>query len=216
MQRELHRPFPGRKNHPTLRREGAKLFLTKMETQEILRAIRKEFFAYRNGIVADKLRKAGDPHPMIMGCLLADVMEITNRTRDAIDDKAQRQALARELWNDTNSRECRLAAPMLYPAEFMSLDEAAEWCSGIESVEIADNLCHKLLRHTAEADALFRKLIAQEQTMVKYTGYRLLLNLLLGGKVQATPSLKSIVEAEAAHAQPQLTALLRDVLEEFQ
>lgn len=188
----------------------------KMETQEILRAIRKEFFAYRNGIVADKLRKAGDPHTMIMGCLLADVMDITGRTRDAIGDKAQLQALARELWNDTNSRECRLAAPMLYPAELMSLEKALEWCSGVETVEIADNLCHKLLRHTAEADTLFRKLIAQEQNMVKYTGYRLLLNLLLTGKTQATPSLKSIVEAEAAHAQPQLTALLRDVLEEFQ
>ena len=182
----------------------------------LIRAIRKEFFAYRNGIVADKLRKAGDPHTMIMGCLLADVMEITGRAREAINDKEQLQALARELWKDTNSRECRLAAPMLYPAELMSQDEALEWCTGVESVEIADNLCHKLLRHLAYADTLFRKLIAQEQTMARYTGYRLLLNLLLTGKTQDTPSLKSIVEAEAAHAQPQLTALLRDVLEEFQ
>ncbi len=182
----------------------------------LIRAIRKEFFAYRNGIVADKLRKAGDPHSMIMGCLLADVMEITGRAREAINDEEQLQALARELWKDTNSRECRLAAPMLYPAELMSQDEALEWCTGVESVEIADNLCHKLLRHLAYADTLFRKLIAQEQTMTRYTGYRLLLNLLLTGKTQATPSLKSIVEAEAAHAQPQLTALLRDVLEEFQ
>ena len=182
----------------------------------LIRAIRKEFFAYRNGIVADKLRKAGDPHTMIMGCLLADVMEITGRAREGINDEEQLQALARELWKDTNSRECRLAAPMLYPAELMSQDEALEWCTGVESVEIADNLCHKLLRHLAYADTLFRKLIAQEQTMTRYTGYRLLLNLLLTGKTQDTPSLKSIVEAEAAHAQPQLTALLRDVLEEFQ
>ena len=182
----------------------------------LIRAIRKEFFAYRNGIVADKLRKAGDPHTMIMGCLLADVMEITGRAREGINDEEQLQALARELWRDTNSRECRLAAPMLYPAELMSQDEALEWCTGVETIEIADNLCHKLLRHLTDADALFRKLIAQEQTMTKYTGYRLLLNLLLTGKTQATPSLKSIVEAEAAHAQPQLTALLRDVLEEFQ
>ena len=187
-----------------------------METQEILRAIRKEFFAFRNGIVADKLRKAGDPHSMIMGCLLADVMEIASRTREDINDKAQLQALARELWDDTNSRECRLAAPMLYPAELMPPEEGLEWCLGVESVEIADNLCHKLLRHTANADSLFRKLIAQEQTMIKYTGYRLLLNLLLTGKTQATAGLKSIVEAEAGHAQPPLTALLRDVMEEFQ
>ena len=70
------------------------------------REIRKEFFAYRNGIVADKLRKAGDPHPVIMGCLLVDVMSITGRVREEINDDAHLQSLAQELWNDTNSREC--------------------------------------------------------------------------------------------------------------
>ena len=180
------------------------------------RDIRKEFFAFRNGIVADKLRNAGDPHTIIMGCLLADVMAITGRTREALGNDAQQlQALAQELWDDTKSRECRLAAPMLYPATLMSLETAMQWCQSVETVEIADNLCHKLLRNLPEADTLFRQLIAQEQTMVKYTGYRLLLNLLLTDKTQATPALKSIVEAEAAQTQPPLTALLRDVLEEF-
>lgn len=189
----------------------------KTEIQEILRDIRKEFFAFRNGIVADKLRKAGDPHPVIMGCLLVDVMAIAQRTREAMgNDLEQLQALAQELWSDTNSRECRLAAPMLYPAPMMTLDVALDWCMSVETIEIADNLCHKLLRHINEADALFRRLIAQDEAMVKYTGYRLLLNLLLTGKTQATPSLKSIVEAEAGQAQAPLTALLRDVLEEFQ
>ena len=181
------------------------------------REIRKEFFAFRNGIIADKLRRAGDPHAIIMGCLLADVMAIAGRTREALsNDLEQLQALAQELWSDTKSRECRLAASMLYPASLMTLDEALEWCMNVETTEIADNLCHKLLRHLPDADTLFRKLIAHDQAMVKYTGYRLLLNLLLTGKTQATPALKSIVEAEAAQAQPQLTALLRDVLEEFQ
>jgi len=182
----------------------------------LIRNIRKEFFAFRNGIVADKLRKAGDPHPMIMGCLLVDVMSITGRMRQEIDDDACLQSLAQELWRDTNSRECRLAAPMLYPATLMPLETAMQWCQSVETVEIADNLCHKLLRNLPEADTLFRQLIAQDQTMLKYTGYRLLLNLLLTGKTQATPALKAIVEAEAAQAHPSLTALLRDELEEFQ
>ena len=68
------------------------------------REIRKEFFAYRNGIIADKLRRAGDPHSMIMGCLLVDVTAIAQRTREALRDDAQLQALAQELWADTNSR----------------------------------------------------------------------------------------------------------------
>ena len=184
-----------------------------MDTDNNLsREIRKEFFAFRNGIVADKLRKAGDPHTMIMGCLLVDVQAIVLRQREAIDDAETLKALALELWNDTNSRECRLAAPMLYPAELMTLEQALQWSLSVETIEVADNLCHKLLRHIAEADALFRQLIADERPLVKYTGYRLLLNLLLLGKVQPNASLRTIVENEN---EPSLSHLLKDILEEL-
>ena len=186
-----------------------------METQDVLKEIRKEFFAFRNGIVADKLRKAGDPHGMIMGCLLVDVSAIAGRVRDDITDQEQRVSIAQELWNDTNSRECRLAAPILYPAEDMSLEEAMQWCQTVETVEIADNLCHKLLRHINDADALFRQLIADERTLVKYTCYRLMLNLIVQGKLQPTPSLNAIVSAESEQAQSPLKGLLNDILEEF-
>ena len=184
-----------------------------MDTDNNLsREIRKEFFAFRNGIVADKLRKAGDPHTMIMGCLLVDVQAIVQRQREAIDDAETLKALALELWNDTNSRECRLAAPMLYPAELMTLEQALQWCLSVETIEVADNLCHKLLRHIAEANALFRQLIADERPLVKYTGYRLLLNLLLLGKVQPNASLRTIIENEN---EPSLSHLLKDILEEL-
>ena len=182
------------------------------QTQETLRGIRKEFFAFRNGIVADTLRKAGDPHGMIIGCLLVDIIGIASRFRTDIYDKEQLMAIASELWSDTNSRECRLAAPMLYPAEEMSLELAITWCESVETVEVADNLCHKLLRHIPEADSLFRQLIAQENPLMKYTGYRLLLNLLLLGKVQPNASLKAIVDTEAAQAEQPLKSLIKDIL----
>ena len=183
--------------------------------QDHLRKIRKEFFAFRNGIIADKLRKAGDPHSIIMGCLLVDIQSIAQRAKDTIGNDEQLAAIACELWNDTNSRECRLAAPMLYPTELMTLELALQWCHTVETMEIADNLCHKLLRRLPEADALFRQLIAEEHPLVKYTGYRLLLNLLLLGKVQPTPQLKAAIEAQASTAQPPLNSLLKNILEEF-
>ena len=182
---------------------------------EILRSIRKEFFAFRNGIVADTLRKAGDPHSMIMGCLLVDISGIATRFSESIGEAEQLAAIAGELWSDTNSRECRLAAPMLYPADMMTLEQAMQWSQSVETVEVADNLCHKLLRHIPDADALFRQLIAQDKPLVKYTGYRLLLNLLLLGKVQSNGSLKAIVETDAEQAQQPLKSLLKDILEEL-
>lgn len=179
------------------------------------REIRREFFAFRNGIVADKLRKAGDPHPVMMGCLLVDVQAITQRQREAIGDAATLAALAQELWEDTKSRECRLAAPMLYPPAMMTLEKALQWCSTVETVEVADTLCHKLLRHTPDADALFRQLIADERPLVKYTGYRLMLNLMLLNKLQLTEQLHVIVNNEAEQAQGPLANLLKDIQEEY-
>ena len=186
-----------------------------MEIQEILREIRKEFFAFRNGIVADKLRKAGDPHSVIMGCLLVDISAIAARIREPVNDSEQLAPIASELWEDTKSRECRLAAPMLYPAQKMSLEKAVTWVQTVETVEVADNLCHKLLRHLDCADELFRQLIIEEHPLVKYTGYRLLLNLLLMGKVQPTISLRALVKTESTQAQAPLKSLLKDILEEL-
>lgn len=183
--------------------------------QEKIREIRKEFFAFRNGIVADNLRRAGDPHSMIMGCLLVDISGIAKRVRNDIGDAKQLEAIAQELWSDTNSRECRLAAPMLYPAESMTPELASTWCDTVETVEIADNLCHKLLRHLKDAPSLMRLLIAQESALVKYTGYRLMLNLLLFGKVKPNTTLRDIVEDEAIRALPPLKTLLRDIVEEL-
>ena len=179
-----------------------------------IREMRKEFFAFRNGIVADKLRKAGDPHPIIMGCLLVDIQAIAKRQCEAINnDDAARAALAQELWNDTNSRECRLAAPMLYPPGLMQLHQAMEWCQSVETVEVADTLCHKLLRHIQDSDKLFRRLISHEQPLIKYTGYRLLLNLIVLGKMELTVQLKAAIECEAANATPPLAQLLQNILE---
>ena len=98
----------------------------------------------------------------------------------------------------------------------MSLEEAMQWCQTVETVEIADNLCHKLLRHIPDADALFRQLIAQDKPLVKYTGYRLLNNLLMLGKVRPTDSLKAIIETEAEQSQQPLKSLLKDILEELE
>lgn len=185
------------------------------KNQDISREIRKEFFAFRNGVVADKLRKAGDPHPIIMGCLLVDLAGIAQRVRETVGDKEQLVALASELWNDTNSRECRLAAPMLYPADMMTPETALQWCQTVESTEVADNLCHKLLRNIDGSDELMRRLVSDARPFVKYTGYRLLLNLLLLDKVQPTAQLQLIISNEAQHAHGALAALLQDLLEEF-
>ena len=170
--------------------------------------IRKEFFAYRNGIVAEQLRAAGDPHTMIMGCQLVDVIAIAKRYEKNAE-------LAQELWNNMNHRECRMAATMLYPTEDFKMETALAWCQNVESVEIADVLCHRLLRHLPYANELWEQLIACDKKLVRYTAWRLLLNLMMMSRVEKTNELRAMVENELKSVQPPIQSLLQRIVEEL-
>ena len=170
--------------------------------------LKKEFFAYRNGIIAEQLRAAGDPHTMIMGCQLADIITIASHyNKDA--------QLAQSLWYDEQHRECRLAATMLYPIEDFSCETAMSWCNNVESVEVADVLCHRLLRHLDYAPALFDQLRESDTILVRYTAWRLLLNLLIMNKIEKTNELRAMVEKELETAQPPLRQVLESIAEEL-
>lgn len=171
--------------------------------------IKKEFFAYRNGIVSDMLRKNGDPHEFIMGCQLVDVVSIASRIEHTVD-------MANEMWNSTKHRECRMIAPMLYPAELMNEDTAVEWALSVECNEIADVLCHRLFKYLPFSPELAEKLVDNESHLVKYTGWRLFLNLMIMGKELDVARLKALIEKEKV-AQPQrdITQLLDSIEEEI-
>ncbi len=174
----------------------------------MIQELKKEFFAYRNGIIAEQLRAAGDPHPVIMGCQLADVIAITRRCeKDA--------RLAQALWDDTQHRECRMAATMLYPTEHFDMTTAIAWCHSVENVEIADILCHRLLRHLDYAPQLWQQLRGSDEPLVRYTAYRLLLNLLLMNRIEKNTELCSMVKKDLKTAQPPLRQLLESIKEEM-
>ena len=171
-------------------------------------SIKKEFFAYRNGIIAQKLRAAGDPHTTIMGCQLADVVAICSHYEKSA-------AMAQALWNEEQHRECRMAATMLCPAEELGEPEAIAWCQSVESIEIADVLCHRLLRHLPYANDLWRQLLASDEPLVRYTAWRLLLNLLLSKKVEKTPELRTTLHQALSTATPPLRQVLDSIAEEM-
>lgn len=171
-------------------------------------SIKKEFFAYRNGIIAQKLRAAGDPHTTIMGCQLADVITITSRYEKNAE-------LAQALWNNVNHRECRMAATMLYPIEDFKMETALAWCENVESVEIADVLCHRLLRHLPYANELWQQLLRCDKMLTRYTAWRLLLNLLIMNKIEKTDELRAMVGNELETAQPPLRQVLESIIEEL-
>ncbi len=179
-----------------------------MEIEEIIRNTRKAFFAYRNGIIAETLRRGGDPHKSIMGCQLTDVVAIAKQ----LEGNAQ---LAEAFWNERNSRECRMIAPMLYPTAAFGHDKALAWCLDVEDCEIADILCHKLLRQLNYAQALVKQLLGYESQLTRYTAFRLMLNIIITGSYKPSDSLRAIAEHELSTAPSYLRPVLNSILEEI-
>lgn len=133
-----------------------------------LREVKQQFFAFRNGLLADSLRQqCGLPHKTIFGLMVPQLKEIAARAgKDA--------ALARQLWDDENCRESRLLAPMVCPVS----EAPFGWMDQVRTVEEADILCHSLLRHcpNAEAEAKNRSNEAEIE-LQRYAALRLLKNL---------------------------------------
>ncbi len=132
-----------------------------------LQQIKREFFALRNGIIADTLRKAGSPFKIIFGLNLPQISMIASQ-------KGEDEEMARRLWSNTSTRESMLLAPMMFPLEAMTHDMAVEWVSQSPVVEVTDVLCHKLLRRMEDSFGLACRLAAEPEEMARYAAMRLL------------------------------------------
>ena len=132
--------------------------------------LKQNFFAMRNGIVADALREGGLPHKVIFGLQLPQLTEISR----TIGKNAE---LARILWEDREVRESRLLACWLMPAEDLSEEEAIGMGKSIRSREEADILAFRLLRYTPYAEKLQEIFEKEEDSLVRYLSTALRRNL---------------------------------------
>lgn len=118
-----------------------------------MQAVKRRFFAMRNGILADTLRKAGSPYPIIFGLNVPQLREIA----DSIGPDTE---LADRLHANATTRCSRLLAPMLHqPA--IERSKAEQWLRDSLSTEETDLLCHNLLRRQPYAPALSRAILAE-------------------------------------------------------
>ena len=157
--------------------------------EEKLKQIRLALFARRNGVVADALRAAGDPHKLIMGCPLSDIIAVAHEQVPSVE-------LAEALWADTKHRECRLLAPMLYPIETCDETTALRWCHEVQTKEEADVLCHRLLRYLDCAIAVMETLLKEPNPMLRYTAFRLMLNLVMLNRFELNDAMRQLIKQE--------------------
>ncbi len=107
-----------------------------------IKEIKHEFMAFRNGVIADTLRKAGYPHRLIFGLQVPQLADIARRA--LADPDTDRQALAEELWADAEVRESRLLACWLFDPAAITPDLYARLVSETRTPEERDILNFRL------------------------------------------------------------------------
>lgn len=170
----------------------------------LMQRVKRDLYAMRNGAIADRLRRLGSPHRIIFGLNLPQLTEIASRY-------ARDPALAEELWANTSTRESMLLAPIIYPAEDMTMETALRWIDTIPSAEVADILCHRLLRKLDFAPALVDALARSPHDIDRYTALRLAFNLLPSRPDVA----RSLAEAELSSGTPLTASICRALIDEI-
>lgn len=174
-----------------------------------LKDVKKQFYAYRNGMLADRLRSAGDCHSVIFGLNLPQIVEIS---KSIGNDKN----LSEQLWANSTTRESRLLAPMIYPVAEFSETLAKIWIEGLENTEVVDVFCHRLLRRSEYAEPLYKEYAENESDILRYFAMRLALNLIIIGKISDMAYLKSVAEREMQRNCTLTKGVANSILEEFE
>ncbi|MDE7412295.1 MAG: DNA alkylation repair protein [Muribaculaceae bacterium] len=113
---------------------------------ETIARIKKQFFTFRNGILADTLRKQGC-YEIVFGLQVPQIAEIARQHIPSME-------LADRLWSDRKVRESRLLATYLFPPEEVSEEKAVSLAEDVATVEEADMLAFRLLKRLPFRDRL--------------------------------------------------------------
>lgn len=135
-----------------------------------MQQVKRRFFAMRNGVIADVMRKSGNGTQIVFGLNLPQIKEIAA-------DFGHNPSLASALWSDARCRESGMLAPYLWDAsDFTSVDTLVAAVDAAPSFEAIDILCLALLRsHPLVAD-LFDTLVERSSGDFQlYTSMRLAL-----------------------------------------
>lgn len=128
--------------------------------------VKRRFFAMRNGVIADTLRKSGSPYKIIFGLNMPQLKEIAA-------EFVNFEGLAEKLWDNSTTRESMLLAPMLMNPTLLSTDEALLLIEESPDIECLDMLTHNLLQKMPEKEDLAKELITNDDWEKRYVAMRL-------------------------------------------
>lgn len=127
----------------------------------MLQYIKKEFYALRNGVIADALRKAGMPYRVIFGLQIPQIAEIARNLTPSVE-------LGEALWEDRNVRESRILACYLFPIESVNINKALALAKDVQTPEEADMLAFRIFKHLDFVQELVTEMEKSESGIPEY------------------------------------------------
>lgn len=128
-----------------------------------MQLVKRRFFAMRNGVVADALRRNGSPYKVIFGLNLPQIKDIAAEYAGDTD-------LAVELWQNGTTRESRLMAPLLVRDDSGLMSGFAE---GVEFLEEADIVNYCLQKSPAVYSGIISAVERSDRPMHRYMALRM-------------------------------------------
>lgn len=163
-----------------------------------MQIIKRRFFAMRNGLLADQMRRAGSNFRIIFGLNIIQLSDIAAEYGHNIE-------LAEALWDNVTTRESMLLAPMLWDASDFDRGAMLALCHGITDREVADMVCHRLLKRRDDAVDIVADLYASGVPLLRYTALRLALAL-TGSRLSPQQAL-ALAQTEITKADPSTLGL---------
>ncbi|WP_077196687.1 DNA alkylation repair protein [Prevotella ihumii] len=147
----------------------------KEETKEKIKEIKRSFHLFMNGQASHSMREKGVNYKINWGI---DLLTLRKKAKEIGKD----YDLAIELWKE-ESRECKILATYIMPAEEMLPEVADIWLEQVRTQEIAEMLAFNLLRYVSFAPELAFRCLSRSESLYQVCGYQTLAGMFSDGKV---------------------------------
>ncbi|EGK01059.1 MAG: DNA alkylation repair protein [Dysgonomonas sp.] len=142
-----------------------------MQQEEIIRDIRQRCRKAMNGIASTSMRQRGISYKVNFGLNIQQIKELSGRYKPDAE-------LAEILWKE-DTRELKILATLLYPADDFTEVVANKWVTEIPNQEIREQLSLNLLQILPFAGKLALGWSNSKDESIRTTGYWLLARLFL-------------------------------------
>ena len=142
-----------------------------MQQEEIIRDIRQRCRKAMNGIASTSMRQRGISYKVNFGLNIQQIKELSGRYKPDAE-------LAEILWKE-DTRELKILATFLYPADNFTEVVANKWVTEIPNQEIREQLSLNLLQILPFAGKLALEWSNSKDESIRTTGYWLLARLFL-------------------------------------